>query len=335
MIPPVSDGTEFTAADGTHWRMRLEPVMPGPTFQAPGKIIVPALELGRPPHAALKPQRPHQQTVPGAPPPPRPNSPPTIEDDPVLDHSVIGGRFTICVLCFGPYHELHRRCLESIFATVPRDRFDLRVGANAVTEPGLSWLRSMVGHQITKLYEADPQIFKYPMMRRMYWDPECPLGTNYVVWFDDDSWAKPKWHIQLARTIVTNHTNQCRLYGIRFVHDLAPYIKQGKRPDLWFRAAPWYNGRHWEDGRNTESPNGGRVVFASGGCHCIGVDSIRRGQIPDERLQNNGGDITVGGQNHQAGYKMKDWNRGKVWVQSSDHARRGVTHPFPWLHQGA
>lgn len=246
----------------------------------------------------------------------------------VLDNPIIGGRFTVCVLCYGDHEALARRCLDSILSTVPAGRLDLRVGANQVSAGTLRYLE---GLPLTKLYVHADNALKYPVMREMFWDDSCPLG-NYVVWFDDDSYViDPKWALRLGETIVENHRHRVRLYGMRFFHDLAAYRKPGHDPAAWFRTASWYKGVPFGSARSEAPvPNGSVVYFATGGFFALATEAIRRGDIPDVRLKHNGGDITIGEQVRQAGYHTVMFNRNKALVHSSGYERRGYSEHFPW-----
>lgn len=246
----------------------------------------------------------------------------------IFDHPYIGGKFTIFVLCYGNYPQLAKRCLDGIIKTTPADRLDLRVGANQVCKETLDYLKSL---PLTKLYHYPENRLKYPVMRDMFWDRDCPIDSKYIVWFDDDSYTvKPNWQQQLAEAIVANHKKSYRLYGIKFFHDLKIYMKRGHRPELWFKEADWYKGVMMRDKRGRGIPNGSVVHFVAGGFFALGTDAIRFGDIPDRRLEHNGGDITIGEQVHQAGFKVCDFNRGKEYVFSSGHKRRGFHQNFPW-----
>jgi enhancing lycopene biosynthesis protein 2 len=51
--------------------------------------------------------------------------------------------------------------------------------------------------------------------------------------------------------------------------------------------------------------------------------------IPDARLENNKGDVTIGLQMHQAGAGVVCFAPKKEHVKWSNHARRGVTTVHP------
>jgi GT2 family glycosyltransferase len=241
----------------------------------------------------------------------------------------VGGKFTVCVLCYGPHPELARRCVGSILATLPVGRYDLRVAANAACPETLEYLRTVPA---TKLYVHEENRFKYPVMREMFRDPDAPLATPYLVWFDDDSYARdPLWAARLAKAVAENHRHGVRLFGARFTHDPSAYARPGHDPYAWFRSAPWWRGVPHGTRRDDRPAAGGRHVhFVAGGFWAASVDALRQADVPDARLRHNGGDITIGEQMRQAGYRLGVFDQDKVLVGRSMTPRRGYSEDFPW-----
>lgn len=258
--------------------------------------------------------------------------PPGRTDFSILDNPLIGGKLTVFVLSYGPHTDLTVRCVDSILHSLAPERLDLRVGTNAVVPGTLDYLRSIPKEILTKLYVSEENILKGPMMRRMFHDQEHPVKTKYLAWFDDDSFVvDPLWAVRLGETIVANHAEGSRLYGIKFFHDLMLYAKNGHRPDGWFRGATWFRGiDFYAKGQQYTSPNGSAIYFVSGGFMALETRTMQLADIPDARLGNKGIDITVGAQVSQVGGKIKDFNRNKIFIHSSGAPRRGVVDPFPW-----
>lgn len=255
---------------------------------------------------------------------PQERKPQTIQDDPTYDHPFIGGKFTIFVLCYGNYPELARRCLDGIFRTCPAERIQVRVAANACCDETIAYLRNL---PLQRLYINEQNRYKYPVMREMFHDSQCPLDSNYLIWFDDDSYVvDDRWLKRLAEAIILNHAAGCRLYGWRFNHDLTMFARGGHKPDVWFRQASWYRGKEFRV-RNTQiyAANGSCIDFVAGGFWALGVDAMRLADIPDCRLRHNGGDIVIGEQVHQLGWKIMNFNSHKIYVYSSGHEPRGVS----------
>jgi hypothetical protein len=179
---------------------------------------------------------------------------------------------------------------------------------------------------------------KYPAMREVFWDDNLHITTKYVIWFDDDSHCLDKrWLVKLAECVVKNHHQGCRLYGPRFVHDLMPYKKQGYSPEKWFHSADWWRNAwmHMVQGKRMGN-NGHQIVFATGSFWALDTDVMRAANIPDVRLIHSGGDITIGEQVNQAGFKTCDFSSDKRIVRWSDAPPRGwspksqAQKEFPW-----
>lgn len=283
--------------------------------------------------------RPHKRethVIPGmarrqASPPPTPQvmNHPNADILEVLDHPLIGGKLTVCVLLYGEeHHALHRRCLTSIVTTVPPSRMDLRVACNQVGLETSNFLNSL---PITKRYEDYKNRRKYPAMRQMFWDESCPITTPFVVWFDDDSFVlNEQWLAILGQTIVTQRpTDKVGMYGSKMYHPLQAN-PNGRDAGQWFKNAKWYRGKNFQDKRGREAPNGDKIHFAVGGFWCISLEAMKACDIPDTRLNHNGGDITVGEQIHQGGYKVKQFNENKQYIKTSGAPRRGFKEKFPF-----
>ena len=286
--------------------------------------------LLRPPSVEPKPQQPYQQIHPQELTPRRVGSmKPELK---ILDHPTIGGKLTVCVLCYGPHTDLAQRCLSSLLLSLPADRIDLRIGANDVAPATMDYLQRL---PVTKIYSEGGNRHKYPRMREMFWDESCPITTNYTVWLDDDTWVlDPRWASNLGQTIVAQAPAGFGMFGDVMSHDLTRYTRNGGRPDHWFRAADWYSGRNLRlRSGQAEVPSGSVIDFAVGWCWAIATAAIRAANVPDVRLNHNGGDITIGEQLHQAGIGIQSWNRGKSLIACptrENGGRRGYSEKFPW-----
>ena len=102
--------------------------------------------------------------------------------------------FTTFALLYGDYPDLARRCLGSL-QDLPLDRVELRLGINSV--PDDSETRAVIEDCVHQGYlarsnicESTDNIHKYPLMRRMFHDPDNPIVTPYTMWFDDDSYIR-------------------------------------------------------------------------------------------------------------------------------------------------
>ena len=288
------------------------------------------VEILREPSVDIRDQKPYQKVHPFE--IKREESPTIKRKLAVMDDPIIGGKLTVFVLCYGPHPELAKKCLGSLFASVPAERLDVRVATNQVPQATIDYLRTL---PITKLYINSENRHKYPVMRDMFYDDQRPIATKYFLWLDDDTWVvKPQWIDDLCQTIINNHHYNFRMYGNLMYHDLKHYSKNGGRPDQWFKSAKWYRNKQFRvRGGQVEAPNGSVIDFAVGWCWAMETAAMRAANVPCPRLGHNGGDITIGEQMHQAGYGIKQWNRGKSLIacpRREQGGRRGYSERFPW-----
>ena len=326
----------------------LPPITPKPEneFKTDGEIIKPTLtEHGTiqvPPLPAASPisvnkaakvvvRQDHQIVA-----EPRNHSPgkqqPTINkgDVRVMDHPDVGGKMTAFILFYGgdEYHNMHKTCLESFLNTTPRDRIDLRVGSNALCKRSVDLIEACVEKGwITKHYRHLGNDYKYPVMREMFHDPEMPITTKWVLWFDDDSFCTPdqNWLYTLCSNIAQHHKSQnAHMFGAKL------YWSANEKQRKIMESRPWHRGREWRAKNGKPSPNGNKIIFATGGFWAITREAIVAGDIPDlgTGLTHNGGDWQIGEQLYQAGFNLKHFNGKKQFVKTSAVGRRGVTMPL-------
>jgi hypothetical protein len=245
-------------------------------------------------------------------------------DKDIFAHPVIGGKFTVFVLFYGPsqFHPLHMRCLNSLVSTVPAGRIDLRVGSNELCAETCAVLDRLVEHGvITKHYRHTENARKYPVMREMFWDDALPITTNYLLWFDDDSIAdrNQQWLAVLTQAIIANP--EAGLFGADMTIRLS-----GAQQQL-YRSRPWYKNKPFRMKNKRPAPNGDNTVFVAGGFWCMKTEALRAANVPDELITHNGGDYTIGEQLYQAGYDVVGWNRQKQYIHTSSVPRRGLAEP--------
>jgi hypothetical protein len=247
-------------------------------------------------------------------------APATASDDAIFDNPIIGGKFTVCGLFYGPaqYHSLHMRCLNSIITTCPPGRLDLRAASNDLCEETDAVLTRLAEHGIvSKYYRHQQNDLKYPVMREMFHDPEHPITTKYTLWFDDDSIAdrNTQWLKILAGTIIQNP--DVGLFGADMVLQLSPQQME------YYKQRPWYKGKKFRLRNGKPAGNGNYAVFVAGGFFAIKTEAIKVADIPDPALTHNGGDYTIGEQLYQNGFTLKGWNRQKQFIHTSSVPRRG------------
>ncbi len=246
------------------------------------------------------------------------------QDNDIYDNPVIGGKYTVCVLFYGgaQFHALHMRCLNSIISTCPPSRIELRVGSNELCDETAQVLDRLVDHGIIKKhYRHRENAFKYPVMQEMFNDPDLPITTNYLLWFDDDSVADrdPQWLARLTQTIIANP--EAGLFGADMTLRLSPDQQR------FYKTRPWYTGKPFRLKNKQPAGNGDNTVFVAGGFFALKTAAMRAAAIPDSALTHNGGDYTIGEQLYQAGYSVVGWNRQKQFIHTSSVPRRGASQP--------
>jgi hypothetical protein len=255
-------------------------------------------------------------------PPARPASPlpPPPLPDPAYDDPAIGGRLTAFVLLYGDYPEMHRRCLDALVATTPRDRLEIRVISNQLCAATGRHVAALVAAGAVAHHRANPgNPGKYPAMRAAFRDAALPIATDYLLWLDDDTICDrdPHWLRRLVALIARDHPGGARMFGPAAHIGLVP----GQAD--WIKAAPWYRGRPFRDKHGRETPLGNRVHFVTGSFWALHVPTMRECDIPDPRLQHNGGDVIIGEQLHQMGHRFAAFSNGKDLVNWSGTPRRG------------
>ena len=337
--PPISpNGFSYVRGDGARVTITIEGgtggliVPPSPQVAVPPPVITNPFTLFDVPSQVTEPA----STSAAAPPPVQLAAPLEGQLKPatmnaqaaavgeLYDNPIIGGKYTVFVLLYGParFAQMHRRCLESIIGTVPAGRLDLRVGSNELCEESVRFVEGLVDKGVvTKHYRHRTNDKKYPVMREMFWDDSCPITTKWLLWFDDDSIADRDrlWLHKLTSVIIEGYGEGKHLFGDHRVWELKP--GQGQ----FIRERPWYKSRQFRDMRGNPAPNGNKIHFAAGGFWAMSVEAMRACDVPDTKLQHNGGDYMIGEQLWQNGFGLRKWNSQKQFIHTSSVPRRGLS----------
>jgi hypothetical protein len=198
-------------------------------------------------------------------------------------------RFTVCALLYGDYPNLAKRCLDPLLHLASIGDVELRVGMNEVSKVTSDFVRYNLWQP--KIFEASPQIFKYPMMRKMFHDE--PVVTDYIMWFDDDSYIKVKDCASWLEA-VTTEMSDCDMLGSVYT------ILYGTDQKEWCKTQPWYKGKPISD----------KPRFATGGWWCIKTEVVNRLNWPITQLKHCGGDVALGVALNQNDLKLKHYNQG-------------------------
>lgn len=312
MLPTVDQATVVTLPDGRKAILKLEILgkdapVPLNVVPAPGPPPPPTLA------ATLADQAPKPAPAAAPVPPPAPAD--------------SGGGFTICVLCYGDFPEMHRRCLKGIVDTTGHRPVDLRVYLNACHPDTAALVEEMHrGGRVNVVYRSAENRRKYPAMREMFHDPNHPITTPWTVWFDDDTMCDvdPQWFDKMAAALrqAVAKDPTVGMLGSRYFFKMSPKHAE------WVKKAKWYTGRPFRDKAGSAAPNGDKIHFGTGSFWVLRTDLIKACDIPDPRITHNGGDICIGEQIWQQGYNLKHWNGDKRTVLWSSVKRRGLSEPI-------
>lgn len=216
---------------------------------------------------------------------------------------------TICVLCYGPYEAMARRCLEALEKHTDPSLFRLRVGLNATCAATQSLVNELLTRKPdTIVHESEVNLFKVPMMHRLM--TSTPLETKWLIWFDDDSHvARSDWLPSLAAKMEA--FPEVAMWG-------KPYFVQiPARTADFARTAGWFRGRPLV-------PSGEKTChyhfsFVTGGFWAIRTECLRVLKWPDLRLVHFHDDFMLGEAMRQNGFHLGSFHHG---VRISDAPRR-------------
>jgi len=225
---------------------------------------------------------------------------------------------TATVLLYGDYPELAQRCLGSITSNAFRlCPANLRVGMNLCSAETKQYVRSLVQQNLVleeNIYESDINIKKYPMMRRMLYDENNPVNTDYIMWFDDDSFVtSPQLLPEVATQLGPNAEGRTpdmmgSSYNIQLGGGQIAYIKDQS----------WYANK----------PITKKIRFATGGWWVIATEVLRKFNYPYPELLHRGGDVMLGALIEQQGLWLRQF-RKHVAINADENgkeskaARRG------------
>jgi hypothetical protein len=220
-------------------------------------------------------------------------------DEWMLD--VFQGRLTVCALTYGNHPGLVSRFLTRLYALTDSAVFDLRLGLNAPCEESLAIAEGHArSHCRVMLFHSEINLFKNPMMRRMFYDP--PIESEWTIWFDDDSYVtRADWLKRLALKVERDpEVDQWGVeYGI-FPNDEALRFA---------KSSPSYRGLPWLTRRNDKGVESPYCVFATGGFWVAKTRVLRALDWPDPRLVLAGEDFLLGEALRQNGYRIGLFNR--------------------------
>jgi hypothetical protein len=232
------------------------------------------------------------------------------------------GKFTVFALTYGNHTKLARRCFQSIADRVDPSRVDsIRIGFNAVTDETLLAARDIFADCPVPVlgYNPGTNVMKYPLMRKMFYDPDHPVKTEYVMWFDDDSCiAAHAGQEFFSHVDLKMRADKATLLGDLWIMRFVGNQKKNISKQLWYTGKPWHR-QH-----NTDV-----MKFATGGWWTARFDVLRKWDYPWPALRHNGGDTTLGEMLRQqdlnlVSYKTHLWINADDTGKPSSAPRRGV-----------
>lgn len=217
-----------------------------------------------------------------------------------------GAAACVCVLFYGAddyCYRLARRVLNDEmcqFAQAHPD-IDFRFGLNASSDAIRYFVRrrSLQYFPDAVIVDCQENIYKYPMMRRLF--QARKISADIVMWFDDDSCIEPgtdvkTWFARLRRQI-----SGCDVIGSRYT---ARFPKEHAN---WIAAQIWY----------AQKPFSSYVAYATGGWWVAKTDILQQFDWPPPDLQQKQGDVLFGELCRQQSLSLQHF-RDNVWINANE-----------------
>jgi len=235
-----------------------------------------------------------------------------------IDSPAVGGRLTVCLLCTGSDASAARASLDSVRKTLPWSCADWRLGIMGASTPVLTAADGFLQEAVSagcrvSVFREDANIGYFAMMRKML---AGPWNTTYVVWMDSGTLIlDPAVWGELCRTLVADGP---ALYGIPATFNLRALLPTAD-PLIWFKRAKWWQHREVLVDA---------IPYVLEWFWAAPVALLEAADIPDARLTDTGGDVTIGLQALQAGFPIRAYWKEKQMVRHA--GRRRSCDPPPW-----
>ncbi len=232
--------------------------------------------------------------------------------------------FSVNVLLYGDHLHLTQRCLNSIAASAEWSLIDeIRIGCNELSQPSRSYAEFIAHQMQVPVWFFTPQqekIGKYPLMRRMLYEPTLPIKSSHIMWFDDDTYLRDpptkSWWYRVA-ALAQIHDMVGKRYRITANTPLIRAIEA----QTWYMSKPL--------------PHTRQIQFCQGGWWVAAYDRLKRWDYPFRELYHNGGDVILGELARQQGWTVRDYNEG-IAINADEKGiesgakRRGLTTTPLW-----
>lgn len=217
-------------------------------------------------------------------------------------------RHGLCIAIYmtGNDAQAHRRCLDSIYNSTGAVNIDLRVALGPVPQETLDYVKQRPG--IARIYALHHDGKKYPALRTILYDNVQPITTDWMCWFDGDTYVKHAGWLQALSDAIEAAATRAVPVGMLGRLLFVP-VRPGSSgdPRYWFYSSPWHRQKPMRDRAGHPAPSGEYIHFASGGFWCGRVLALRQAGIPDQRLRNVG-DFVLGEQLWQTGYQVQSFD---------------------------
>lgn len=186
----------------------------------------------------------------------------------------------ICVLFYGAeeqHFKLAQRVLNDHMRCLAKRNIEFRFGCNAVGRETHMFLLQQIAEHFhnTVLFSSAQNIMKYPMMRRMLYNP--PITAPVTMWFDHDSYLNPDDDVNEWLDRVLKNVDGCNLLGsVQKGAISAAQLDQMARQ-------PWFN----------PACDKTYLSYVVGGWWTIKTDLLRRFDWPSPDLQQKNGEIVL------------------------------------------
>lgn len=224
-------------------------------------------------------------------------------------------KITICTVAYGDHARLVRRFLDGLRRFTP-EQFALRIGLNAACPETVALAHAVAVELGNTWVHSEPRnIYKAPLMGKLF--TLRPLETEWVVWFDDDSYPyRGDWLAGLKLKIESHP--EIDVWGNVFFTEADEAATEFIQTASWFRGLPF----------NHDKPSGGRserplLAFVEGGFWAAKTSVLHALSWPDPRLVQNEDDYIFGEALRQNGFKI---GRYKSGVRISQAERRCPRH---------
>jgi len=200
-------------------------------------------------------------------------------------------KFLVLALFYGDHPELALRCGHTLRALWNTGRVDLRIGLNEVSDRSRAVLDELLPG--VDRIEANPQIYKFPMMRELVHTYQG--DATHMMWFDDDSCLQPGVDARAWLDAVSQRAADCPgSLGAQFYTPVWPALR------TWVRQQDWCTGRELPD----------QLDFTVGGWVVVPLALLRKVDWPRKMMRHNGGDIELGAILYQQGLAPEMFRMG-------------------------